>query len=121
MVYACCCRGCTWSPARVPVPVLCGTLRLCIQDQYDSRHKYHRSHRHHRIGVYHDDICTYHISAVAIPEFIFWPYLVYDTEIWWPSIQGSGSQRCIETCELEHGAGADATCYGRDRRSEGAR
>src|SRR5216683_952197 len=116
MVHARRCRGCTRSPPRVSVPLLCGTLRLCIQDQYDGRHKYHHSDRHQRIAVYLHDICTHHISAVAIPEFIFWPYLVCHPEIRWPSIQGS-FWWCIETCELEHGSGTDATCYGRDGES----
>ena len=97
MVYAHCCRSCTGPPSGVSVPVLCRTLRLRLEHQHQSWCEHHDSHRHRRFVVCLDNSYTRHKYAVAIPEFIFWPSLVCDSEI-----QGSRSQRSIEICELGH-------------------
>src|SRR5712671_7374549 len=121
MVHACCCRGCTCTPPRVSLLILCGTFRLHIEDQYGSWAQHNHPNRDHGIGVHLYDDCTCDLSAIAISEFILWPYLVSDPEIAWAEIQGSGFQWGVEIFELKHGSGTDATRDGRDRDTEKSR
>ena len=121
MVHACGCGGCTRPPPRVAISILCGALRHCIEYQHRSWYKYHCSRWHHWLGVYLHNIRTYHISGLAIPEFVLRPHLVSGPEIACSKIQGSELGRNSETCELEHSGGTNAACDGRDRRTQRAR
>jgi len=72
-------------------------------------------------------MCTSHISAVAIPEFIFWPYLVYDPAIWWPwkseiPVKGSRGNEFACTrvlCEKEEGRKKEKKEGGRGGEADG--
>src|SRR5260370_33999930 len=105
MVYADGGRGCTWFPPCLPIPILRGARRLAIQYQHNGRDKYDCPHWHLRPAVYLDNISAYHIFTIALPEFIFWYYLVSVPEVACPEIQGSGTRWRIEACGHKHGAG----------------
>src|SRR6267154_3162794 len=112
MVHAASRRGCPWTSPRLPIPILCRAWRLTTEYQHRSGSKYHCSHRHQQPAVHPHDICAYHISAIALPEFIFWHFLVFFPEIAWPKIQGSQIRWRNEICECEHDTGTDAACDG---------
>jgi hypothetical protein len=59
-------------------------------------------------------ICAHHISAIALPEFIFRHVLVSCSRSHVAEIQGSWTRWRNEICEHEHGTGTDATCDGRE-------
>ncbi|KAF8490532.1 hypothetical protein F5888DRAFT_1951006 [Russula emetica] len=105
----------------LPVPILCRAWRLATKYQHKSSSEYHYSHRRQRPPVHLHDICAHHISAIALPEFIFRHFLVFVSEGTRPEIQGSWIQWRNEICEHEHGTGTDAASNGRDGGTQGPR
>src|ERR1035438_4842125 len=103
-------RGCPWISSRLPIPILCRAWRLATKYQHKIWSKCHCSHRRHRPAVHLHDICTHHISTIALPEFIFWYYLVSVPEVAWATIQGSRTRWRNQTREREHGTGSNAAC-----------
>src|SRR6266849_8269323 len=101
MVHADGRRGCPWTSPHLPVPILCRAWRLATTYQHKSCSKYHCSHRRQWPAIHLHDICAHHISAIALPELIFWHFLVFDPEVVWPEIQGSRIRWRNETCEYE--------------------
>src|SRR6266566_522838 len=121
MVHAKGGRGCTWLPPHLPIPILRRAQRLAIQYQHYGRNQYDRSHWRLHPAIYFDNCRAHHISTIALPEFIFWYYVVSVPEVAWATIQGSRTRWRSETCECENGTGTDATRDGGEARAQGPR
>src|SRR6266404_5862423 len=118
MVHARVGRSCTWSPPPLSIPILRRTWRLPTKYQHNSRYKHRCSYWHQWAVIHHHNICTDHISAIAIPKLIFRRCLVHVPEVVWPEIQGSRTRRGNEICERLQGTRTDATCNGRDGKAQ---
>src|SRR5882762_5831298 len=96
-------RGCPWISPRLAIPILSRARRLTTAYRQKSCSNYHRSHRCQRPAIHLHNICAHHISAIAVPEFVFWYSLVFDAEVAWSEIQGSRTRWRNEICEWGHG------------------